>query len=174
MPRFALYPVILAASVAAAAVAQQAAAPTVAQLGLFVYPAKGQAKDVQAKDEQECYAWAQQQTGIDLAKGPPDVEAAGKAAAEQAKSATTGAAVGGAARGAAGGAAVGAIAGDAGEGAAIGAVAGAVAGRRAKKRAVAQAEQQGQQQAAAAWNNQVATFKKAVSACLEGKGYAIK
>ena len=36
-----------------------------ASLGLSVYPSKGQSKEQQAKDEQECYQWAKEQTGID-------------------------------------------------------------------------------------------------------------
>ena len=163
-------------------VGQQAVAPpppppkplTVTDLGLFVYPAKGQSKDLQAKDEEACYQWAQQQTGISLAAGAPNTEAAGKAAAAKTDEATQGAAVAGAAKGAVVGVAIGAIAGDAGTGAAIGAVAGAVGGRRAKKQAVAQAEKQGAAQASAANAQQVETFKKALGACLEGKGYTVK
>ncbi|HKU62775.1 MAG TPA: hypothetical protein VJQ44_16255, partial [Gemmatimonadales bacterium] len=36
-----------------------------AGLGLSVYPSKDQSKEQQAKDEQECYQWAGEQTGID-------------------------------------------------------------------------------------------------------------
>jgi hypothetical protein len=182
MSRFHPLTLILPTAFAATLVAQQAVAPpppppkplTVTELGLFVYPAKGQTKDVQAKDEQACYAWAQQQTGITLVAGTPNTEAAGKAAGAKADEATQGAAVVGAAKGAVVGVAIGAIAGDAGTGAAIGAVAGAAGGRRAKKKAVAQAEQQGAAQASAANTQQVDTFKKALGACLEGKGYTVK
>lgn len=152
----------------------QTASPA-AKLGMFPYPTKNQTKEQQATDEQACYAWAQQQTGIDpVAAANPNTEAAAAAAKQKADSATTGAAVAGAARGAAGGAIVGAIAGDAGEGAAIGAVAGAVRGRRAKKQVEAQAAQQGAQAAKAQGNAQLDTFKKAMSSCLEGKGYSVK
>lgn len=176
MTRFILSVLITAPLLAAELTAQQAAPPppTIKQLGLYVYPAKGQSKEQQSKDEQACYQWAQQESGINLATGQVNTEAAGKAAAEKTNEAATGAAVGGAARGAAGGAAIGAIAGDAGTGAAIGAVAGAVAGRRAKKQAVAQAEKQGQAQAAAYNQQQVESFKKALGVCLEGRGYTVK
>jgi hypothetical protein len=143
-------------------------------LGMIVFPAQNQTKEQQMADEQACYAWANQQTGIDPAKVKPNTDSAARAAGAKMDSAATGAAVGGAARGAVGGAAIGAISGDAGEGAAIGAAAGAVAGRRAKKRAVAQAEQQGAQQAQAQAAQQIDTFKKAMGACLEGKGYTIR
>jgi hypothetical protein len=150
------------------------AAPTAAELGLFIYPAKEQTKEQQAKDEQECYAWAGEQSKVDPAAPKADSDSAAKAAAAKTDSATQGAAVGGAARGAAGGAVVGAIAGDAGTGAAIGAVAGAAGGRRARKQAEKQAGQQAKQQTEAASAQQTETFKKAMSACLEGRGYTVK
>ncbi len=34
-------------------------------LKLYVYPAKGQSKQQQKKDEFDCYQWAQEQSGID-------------------------------------------------------------------------------------------------------------
>jgi hypothetical protein len=38
-------------------------------------PAKGQSADQQSKDEQACYSWAQQQSGINLATGQASTEA---------------------------------------------------------------------------------------------------
>lgn len=159
---------------APAAPAAAAPMPTAAQLGLFIYPAKEQTKDQQAKDEQECYVWANEQSKIDPSAPKANADSAAKAAEAKTADATQGAAVGGAARGAAGGAVVGAIAGDAGTGAAIGAVAGGVGGRRAKKNAEKQAGQQAKQQTEAASAQQTETFKKAMSACLEGRGYTVK
>jgi len=172
MRRFTLPLLAFAATLGAAVAAQQPAPPTIQQLGLFVYPAKGQTKDQQTLDEKACSDWAVSQ-GADASK-QADVAASGQAAKAQAAEATTGAAVVGAAKGAAGGAAIGAIAGDAGKGAAIGAVAGAMGGRRAKKQAEAQAQKQGEAQAAAYNQQQIDAYKKAVSACLEGKGYTVK
>ena len=145
-----------------------------AQLGLYSFPAKGQTKEVQYKDEEACYAWAHEQTGIDPALVKANPDSAAKAAKAKTAEATTGAAVGGAARGAVAGVAIGAIAGDAGKGAAIGATAGAMAGRRAKKQAEAQAGKQGAAAANAQAEELMSTFKKAMSACLEGKGYTVK
>jgi hypothetical protein len=159
-----------------AAPAAPAAAPAspASQLGLYVFPSKDQTKDQQLADEQQCWAWAKDQTKIDPATLHANTDSAARAAQAKTDSATKGAAVGGAARGAVGGAAIGAIAGDAGTGAAIGAAAGAVGGRRARKQASAQAAQAGaassQQQVA----QQLATFKKAMTACLEGRGYSVK
>jgi len=153
-----------------------AAQPTspAAALGLYVYPAKGQTADQQKQDEQGCYAWAKEQSGIDPATVTTNPDSAKQAAGEKVDSAAAGAAVKGAARGAAGGAVVGAIAGDAGTGAGIGAVAGAAGGRRAKKEAKKQAEQQAVQQGNAQAGQKIDTFKKGMSACLEGKGYTVK
>ncbi len=146
-----------------------------AKLGMFPYPTKDQTKEQQATDEQQCYAWAQQNTGIDpVAAANPNTEAAAALAKQKADSATTGAGVVGAAGGALAGVAIGAIAGDAGTGAAIGAVAGGLKGRRAKKQIEQQAAQQGAQQAKAQGNAQLDTFKRAMSGCLEGRGYSVK
>jgi hypothetical protein len=136
-------------------------------LGVMVYPSKGQTAEQQGKDESDCYGWAKQQTGYDPVAPPPPAPAA-------ASPAQKGGAVKGAAKGAASGAAVGAIAGDTGEGAAIGATAGAVKGRSQQKKANAAAQQQAQQTAQAAGQAQLDQYKKAFSACMEGKGYTAK
>lgn len=135
-------------------------------LKVYVYPAKGQSKQQQKKDEFDCYMWGIEQSGIDPLN-LPKVEA-------PVQSGPTGGAVVGAAKGAAAGAAIGAIAGDAGKGAAIGATAGAMAGRRAGKQAQAQANQQAQTQATATEQEMKNNFIKAFSVCMEGKGYTIK
>jgi hypothetical protein len=149
-----------------------AAAQAKQKLGLIVYPAKGQTPQQQALDEQQCYSWAQQQTDP-LAKSP-SADSAAQAGKTKADSAAQGAAVKGAAGGALGGAAVGAAAGDAGRGARVGAVAGAIRGRRAKKQAEQQAEQQGRAQAQAQAGQQANTFKRAMVACLQGRGYSVQ
>src|SRR5690242_14140896 len=148
-----------------------------AKLGAYVYPKNHQTEVQQAKDENECYAWAKQQTGID-----PDAPAS--AQQSQAKQAKGGAVKGGAG-GAAGGAAIGAIAGDAGTGAAIGATAGAVRGRRQQKKAnkqaqqqaaqqTAQAQQQAQAEAKARHEEALNIFKRPFSACMDSRGYSVK
>jgi hypothetical protein len=162
---------------AAAPSAAGGAAPTTqlaAALGLTVYPSKEQSAEQQATDEQACYTWAKEQTGIDPAAVKTNPDSAAKEGQAKANEATSGAAVGGAARGAAGGAVVGAIAGDAGTGAAIGAVAGAAGGRRARKSAEKQGAQQAQAADASQANQKIETFKKAMSACLDGRGYSVK
>src|SRR5579872_2441899 len=76
---------------------------TFAQIGLFIYPAKGQAADQQKKDEDACYEWAEVNTGLTLVPGKVDAQAAGQAAA---KDAGQGKVAGGAAVGAATGLAI--------------------------------------------------------------------
>jgi hypothetical protein len=137
------------------------------QMKLYVFPAKGQSKQQQKKDEFDCYTWAVEQSGIDPLN-LPKIEAA------PVQSGPTGGAVVGAAKGAAAGAAIGAIAGDAGKGAAIGAVAGGMAGRSRGKQAQAQQNQQAQANTAAKEQEMKDSFKKAFSVCIEGKGYTIK
>src|SRR4051812_18604769 len=121
--------------VPAAPVAAVADSPAVnptlaAGLGLSVYPSKGQPQDQQVKDDQECYKWAGEQTGIDPTV-QMNADSAGKAAGQKADSAATGAAVGGAARGAVGGAVGGGVVGDAGDGAGAGGGAPGGKGRQA-------------------------------------------
>jgi hypothetical protein len=144
--------------------APAASASMAKSLGLSAFPAKGQTADQQQKDESDCYTWAKGQTNFDP-KAPPQTAAAPPPA--------KGGAVKGAAKGAAAGAVVGSVADDPEKGAAVGATAGAVKGRRTQKKANEQTQKdaQAKQQASTA---QLDQYKKAFSACLEGKGYTVK
>ncbi len=142
--------------------------PAIAKsLELYVFPSKDQDKKQQEADELACYNWAVEQTGYNPIK-PATVEA------EKVDRSADGTAVRGAARGAAAGAAIGAIAGDAGKGAAIGATAGGLRGRRAKVVGDEMEQQHNNKEAAAANQKMLVDFKKAFSACMEGKGYTVK
>ena len=136
------------------------------KVGLYVFPAKDQSAAQQADDEAYCYKWGVQQSGIDPLN-PPKVQA------QQVDMGPDGAAVGGAARGALAGVAIGAIAGDAGKGAAIGAVTGGLGGRRASRAGRSQQQQANNQAAVQAEADMMNSFKKAYSACLQGKGYTV-
>lgn len=136
-------------------------------LGIYVFPAKEQTKEVQDADEAACYKWAIEQTGIDPLN-PPEVQAAAV------DTSPDGTAVRSAARGAAAGAAIGAITGDAGKGAAIGATAGGMAGVRGRRVGNAHEQQAAQASASQQEANMMAQYKKAYSACMEGKGYTVK
>jgi hypothetical protein len=131
----------------------------------FVYPAKGQTPEQQKKDEGECHVWAAQQSNYDPANPPPQ--------AAPAKPATTpsGSAPGAGARGAARGAVVGEVLDD---NASAGAAAGAVAGRGQSRRQNAAQAQQQQQAATQQDQTGMASYQRARSACLEGRGYTVK
>ncbi len=136
------------------------------KVGLYVFPAKDQSATQQAEDESYCYKWGVQQSGIDPLN-PPQVQA------QQVQSGPDGSAVSGAARGALAGVAIGAIAGDAGKGAAIGAASGAMVGHRASRVGRSQQQQANNQAAGQAEADMINSFKKAYSACLQGKGYTV-
>lgn len=168
-------------------VAQQPPAATPAagslsnSLGLVAFPAKGQAADVQNRDEGECYAWSQGQTGIDP-MAPAPAPAAASTAATTESNGGGGERVRGAARGAAAGAIIGEVANDdASEGAAIGATVGVLRGGAERRRNKQQAEDEkvaAQKEAAArqqaANQQQRDQFNKGFAACLEAKGYTVK
>jgi len=160
------------------------------KVGLYVFPGRDQTQDQQLIDESDCYDMAQRQSGVNPDIGAPaapsstDIQAAqaqGAASAPQAK----GGRARGAARGAAGGAMLGAIGGDAGKGAAMGATVGTVRGGRQQRQANAAAKEQGASQAGAqiqqehsqqraAYDQQIGSFKRAFSACLDSRGYSVK
>lgn len=138
-------------------------------VGLFVYPAAGQSKEKQEQDDYQCFAWAKEESDFDpVNERAPQTVVADKPGAD-----------GSGARGALRGAARGAILGevvddDAGKGASIGAAVGAMRARN-------QSRQQAQQSAATTnlnnqqnYAEQENNFKKAMSLCLEARGYSVK
>jgi Glycine-zipper domain len=138
--------------------------------GLFVYPLKGQSQEKQDKDRYECHRWAVQQTGFDPSRVNPghadylDPQPYRRSQAHVLKGGTRGAALG---------AVGGAITGNAGKGAAAGAAMGGLAGafrRRDERR-----QQETQRRAAAnSAASQQKNYIRAISACLEGRGYSVK
>ena len=138
-------------------------------LGLFVYPGEGQTIEQLAIDENECHQWAQQTSGVD-----PNNPMAG-VQIETAQQQSQG---GGAGRGAARGAAKGALLGeitdnDRSEYAAAGALIGASRGRRQAEAQNQQAEQQAYANNEAQAAARMDSFKKAYSACMEGRKYTV-
>jgi hypothetical protein len=148
-------------------------------VGLMVYPSKGQSRDQQAQDDAQCFAWARDQSGYDPMNPPPPPRAPLVSTGHSDDVARG--AVGGAAVGAAGGALIGAIAGNAGKGAGIGAATGLLAGglhahaqdEREVEREKAQAQARIDEQQAAR-QELVQKFRRAMSVCLEARGYATK
>lgn len=138
-------------------------------LGVYVYPAKDQKPEQQAIDEQACYSWAVQQSGVDPLNMTPTTPAAIDKSPD-------GSVVGGAVVGAVGGAIVGGIVHPGyhgGGAAATGAVVGAMGGAARKAKKDAQKEQQAKQAAAATDKAKIDSFRKAYSTCLQGKGYSV-
>ncbi len=135
-------------------------------LGIYVYPGNGQSIEQLAVDENECHQWARQTTGVD----PNNPMAGVQVQAPQQQSGPTG----GAARGAAKGALIGAVTdNDKSEYAAAGAVIGAARGARQRRAQAQQAQQQTQAQAEAQGAERLASFKRAYSACMQGRSYTI-
>jgi len=139
---------------------------------VYAYPQQGQTADQQNRDRYECSVWAVKQTGFDptapnvpaqyrvVAKGPPP---------------GTGTAIGAIA-----GAVIGAAISprwDRGAGAVFGGLTGAVIGsasdaQRAQNNQIQMTE--AEQEQAAAMAQKASDYRRALSACLEGRGYSVK
>ena len=139
---------------------------------VYFYPAKGQNQAQQERDRYECYLWAKDKTGFDpslpgLAPGQrvrvePTTPPGQKAAAGAFIGAVLGAAT--------------SERGESREGAVRGAIAGALIGATAD---AADQEQQRIQQSARAridarLARQADEYRRAMTACLEGRGYKVK
>lgn len=149
---------------------------------LFIYPASGQSAEQQRQDSLECRLWAMDQTGFDptapipdtRSEIPPEPRARDQAASGVARSTARGALVGTAA---------GAIMGNTGRGALAGTAGGAIVGagrqvdqRRDRQQGSRDLERQqrireAEQQQLLQYRRQA--FNRAVTACLEGRGYTV-
>ncbi len=143
------------------------AASASAQTDMYIYPAKGQNQAQQDRDRYECHSWAVQQTGFD-----PSRPQAPSSQVSRQNEPSQPYVLQGAGRGAALGAVGGAITGDAGKGAAAGAAMGGIVGafRRhdeGRRQADVRAD------AAAAGNPGRSAYMRAMSACLQGRGYTV-
>jgi hypothetical protein len=147
---------------------------------LYIYPKNGQDGELQRRDRYECHVWAAGQTGFDPStyQAPQPVIHPLPPTARRHDGRFGEDPVTGAAKGAAVGAVGGAIGGDVGKGAAIGAGVGALLGafrtleresdRKAIERRREAAEQQAEREALRA------DYNRAISACLEARGYTVK
>jgi hypothetical protein len=147
--------------------------PPPPQQQLVVYPAKGQSPEQLERDRYECHSWAVQQSGFDPSR--PGVPASQRVVVEPANPPGSGTAVGAIA-----GAILGAvIAGprNAGAGLVLGGITGAAVGTASDANAQAQAnyEQQrldaGYNASAAQGAQGAANYRRAISACLDARGY---
>jgi hypothetical protein len=147
--------------------------PPPPQQQLVVYPAKGQSPEQLERDRYECHVWAVQQSGFDPSQ--PGVPASQRVMVEPANPPGTGTAVGAIA-----GAILGAvIAGprNAGAGLVLGGITGAAVGTASDVNAQAQANYE-QQRLDAGYNasasqgaQRSANYRRAISACLDARGY---
>jgi len=138
---------------------------------VFVYPANGQSPEQTERDRYECHVWAVQQTGVDPSRA--DASAYERVIVQPANPPGSGTAAG-----AIGGAILGAIiAGprNAGAGLVIGGATGAIVGSAADANAQAQAQQTQAQinQSAAAGRARADSYRRAIGACLQGRGYTV-
>lgn len=154
-----------------------AAPPAPPSVEVYFYPVKGQSKAQQERDRYECYLWAKEQTGFDpsapnLAPHQQVRVEPVEPSGEQAKAgAVTGAVLG----------AVIAKPGRKAEGAVKGAIAGAIVGAASEQARVdearrIEAERQAQLDAthAARMEQQASNYRRAMSACLKGRGYEVR
>lgn len=159
-----------------AAVAAETVQPVPPPVKVYFYPNRGQSQEQQDRDSYDCYLWAVKQTGFDpsatylaphhkltvVAEPPPGT---------------------GTATGAITGAVLGSIVSSRGnrpEGALIGAVAGALVGSAtdaARQEQTYRLQQHYDQQAGKRTGNierQAANYRRAMAACLEGRGYSVQ
>jgi hypothetical protein len=161
--------VLLAACVAPPPRAYRVPAPPPQRV--FVYPASGQSAEQTDRDRYECHVWAVQQTGVDPSRA--DASAYERVVVQPANPPGSGTVAG-----VIGGAIIGSIIGgprNAGAGAIIGGATGAVIGSASDANAQAQAQQTQQQfnQSAAAGRARADSYRRAISACLQGRGYTV-
>jgi hypothetical protein len=143
---------------------------------VYFYPQQGQTTEQQSRDHYECYNWAVQQTGFDPSQSSIPPERRVKVVPMPPPGHDTAVlAIAGAVLGAL-------IAGPrhAGTGALIGAGGGAVAGaasdatRQQQAQQLEEAYNNRDQALDARYEEEARSFRRAMAACLEGRGYSVK
>ena len=140
------------------------------QTQVYFYPAHAQSPEQQDRDRYECYRWAKKQTGFDpsdpqlaphqrfaVVAGPPPGQ-------DVAAGAITGAVIG----------SVVARPGHSAEGAAVGAIAGATMGAAAESARQQEVARTTKSRMNAQLEQQAANYRRALTACLEGRGYSVR
>ena len=152
------------------------APPPVNLTKVYFYPNQGQSEEQQDRDRYDCHLWAAKQTGFDPSQhiAPREERATVVPARSPGETVGTAAVVG---------AVIGAVIagpGNAGRGAVVGAVAGTAAGSAAaaNDQAVADAANAGaarrQARGAGRYEQEAADYRRAMSACLTGRGYSVR
>jgi hypothetical protein len=143
---------------------------------VYVYPSSGQSPQQLDRDRYECHSWAVKQSNFDPseARVAPHERVRVVAMPPPGNDVATGAATG---------AVLGAVVSrprEVGAGAIIGAIAGAAIGaasessKQQQMAAVRRSRDERDQQAAASLEEQAAGYRRAIGACLEGRGYTVK
>ncbi len=147
---------------------------SVPSTAVYFYPASGQSTEQQDRDRYECNAWAVRQSGFDPSAPTTPPHLRYRVVAEPVPGS-------GVATGAIAGALIGAGLSrpwEAGRGALLGAVAGAALGGVVESAATAQARAQSQPDARETENavleRHAENFRRAMSACLEARGYTVR
>ena len=138
---------------------------------IFVYPAGGQTPEQTERDRYECHIWVVQQTGVDPSRA--DAGAYERVIVQPANPPGAGTVAG-----AIGGAIIGSIIGgpgNAGAGAIIGGATGAVVGSAADASAQAQARETQHEinESASTGRARADSYRRAIGACLQGRGYTV-
>jgi hypothetical protein len=137
---------------------------------IFVYPSNGQTPEQTERDRYECHVWAVEQTGVDPSRANAGYERVVVQPASPPGAGTAAGAIGGAIIGSI-------IAGPwhAGAGALVGGATGAIVGSAADASAQQQAQQTQAQlhQSAAAGRARAESYRRAIGACLQGRGYTV-
>ncbi len=145
---------------------------------VYVYPAKGQSIEQTERDRYECYVWASKESGFDPSIN--NIEQPKLVRVPVEKNAKQGAALTGTIIGAIAGAAIGSHDRNAGQGAIIGAAAGTLIGATVEQDGQRDAEANAQARATeiaadlAETEARQSNYKRAFSACLEGRGYVVR
>lgn len=140
---------------------------------VYFYPTQGQSEAQQDRDRYDCYVWAVDQTGFDPSRhiAPREARATVVPARSPGETVAAGAMIG---------AAIGALAAEGGEvaqGALVGAMAGSVVGSAA---AAAEAHDsrvvttQYSSRVYGRYEREAGEYRRAMSACLEGRGYSVR
>lgn len=136
---------------------------------VYFYPTQGQSPQQQDRDRYECYNWAVKQTGFDPGRSMPPQERVTVVPARAPGETTVGAAIAGALIGAA-------VSGPghAGGGALVGAAAGGMLGAAAEGAQNDEVRRIETRRGDASYRRDAGEYRRAMSACLEGRGYTVK
>ena len=145
---------------------------------LYVYPAEGQSDEQLSSDRYACHRWAADESGYDPSLLGEEVPATVRVPIPENEA--EGATEKGALVGAVAGAAIGSQDANAGQGAVVGAIIGSMIGgvaeeegrRDARSEAEAEAAEISRTRAEKALRQ--ANYRRALTACLEGRGYTVK